>query len=76
MIHIIDRKRNIEKDLGNKLRDKINDKKFRERINTCANSVTKQGEKQYKKRNIININIKIFIIIKNEIKLICVNIYI
>ena len=76
MIHIIDRKRNIEKDLGNKLRDKINDKKFRERINTCANSVAKQGEKQYKKRNITNINIKIFIIIKNEIKLICVNMYI
>ena len=64
-IHIIDRKRDIEKDLGDKLRDKINDKKLkllkeikekkekenREKINAYANSVAKQGERQYKKRN-------------------------
>ncbi len=64
-IHIIDRKRDIEKDLGDKLRDKINDKKTkllkeikekkekenREKIAAYANSVSKQGERQYKKRN-------------------------
>ena len=64
-IHIIDRKRDIEKDLGDKLRDKINDKKSkllkeikekkekenREKIAAYANSVSKQGDRQYKKRN-------------------------
>ena len=64
-IHIIDRKRDIEKDLGDKLRDKINDKKSkllkeikekkekenREKIAAYANSISKQGERQYKKRN-------------------------
>ena len=64
-IHIIDRKRDIEKDLGDKLRDKINDKKSkilkdikekkekenREKIAAYANSMSKQNERQYKKRN-------------------------
>ena len=64
-IHIIDRKRDIEKDLGDKLRDKINDKKSkllkeikekkekenREKVAAYANSISKQGERQYKKRN-------------------------
>ena len=64
-IHIIDRKRNVEKDLGDKLRDKINDKKSqilkeikekkekenREKIAAYANSVSRQNEKQYRKRD-------------------------
>ena len=63
-IHIINRKRDIEKDLGDKLRDKINDKKTkllkeikerkekenREKIAAYANSM-KQNERQYRRRN-------------------------
>jgi len=63
-IHIINRKRDIEKDLGDKLRDKINDKKTkllkeikerkekenREKITAYANSM-KQNERQYRRRN-------------------------
>ena len=64
-IHIINRKRDIEKDFGDKLRDKINDKKTkllkeikdkkekenREKIAAYANSFNKKNEKLYKKRN-------------------------
>ena len=63
-IHIINWKRDIEKDLGDKLRDKINDKKTkllkeikerkekenREKIAAYANSM-KQNERQYRRRN-------------------------
>ena len=63
-IHIINRKRDIEKDLGDKLRDKINDKKTkllkeikerkekenREKIAAYASSM-KQNERQYRRRN-------------------------
>ena len=62
--NIINRKRDIEKDLGDKLRDKINDKKTkllkeikerkekenREKIAAYANSM-KQNERQYRRRN-------------------------
>ena len=64
-VHIIDRKRNIEQDLGDKLRDKINDRKVkllkemkekrekeeREKLAAYTSSNTKQRERQYKKRN-------------------------
>ena len=64
-IHIIDRKRDIEQDLGDKLRDKINDRKVkllkemkekrereeREKLAAYTSSNAKQKEKQYRKRN-------------------------
>ena len=64
-IHIIDRKRNVEQDLGDKLRDKINDRKLkllkemkekrerenREKIAAYSNSLSKQGDRPIRKRN-------------------------
>ena len=64
-VHIIDRKRDVEQDLGDKLRDKINDRKVkllkemkekrekeeREKLAAYTSSTTKQRERQYKKRN-------------------------
>ena len=64
-IHIIDRKKDVEQDLGDKLRDKINDRKVkllkemkekrerenREKLAAYSNSNTRQRERQYKKRN-------------------------
>ena len=64
-VHIIDRKRNIEQDLGDKLRDKINDRKLKllkemkekreredkEKIDAYANSISKQNVRQFRRRN-------------------------
>ena len=64
-VHIIDRKKDVEQDLGDKLRDKINDRKVkllkemkekrekeeREKLMAYTSSNTKQRERQYKKRN-------------------------
>ena len=64
-IHIIDRKRDVEQDLGEKLRDKINDRKLkllkemkerrekenREKLAAYSSSNAKQKERQYKRRN-------------------------
>ena len=64
-VHIIDRKRNVEQDLGDKLRDKINDRKLqllkemkekrerenREKIAAYSNSISKQGDRPFRRRN-------------------------
>ena len=64
-IHIIDRKKDVEQDLGDKLRDKINDRKLkllkemkekrerenREKLAAYTNSNLKQNQRQYRKRN-------------------------
>ena len=64
-IHIIDRKKDVEQDLGDKLRDKINDRKLkllkemkekrekenREKLALYSSSEIKQKERQYKRRN-------------------------
>ena len=64
-IHIIDRKKDVEQDLGDKLRDKINDRKLkllkemkekrerenREKLAAYSSSNTKQRERQFKRRN-------------------------
>ena len=64
-IHIIDRKKDVEQDLGDKLREKINDRKVkllkemkekrereeREKIAAYSSSNTKQKERQFKRRN-------------------------
>ena len=64
-IHIIDRKRDIEQDLGDKLRDKINDRKVkllkemkekrekenREKLMAYSASNTRPRERQFKRRN-------------------------
>ena len=64
-VHIIDRKKDVEQDLGDKLRDKINDRKIkllkemkekrekenREKLEAYTISNQKQKERQYKRRN-------------------------
>jgi hypothetical protein len=64
-VHIIDRKRDVEQDLGDKLRDKINDRKVkllkemkekrekeeREKLAAYTSSNARQRERQFKKRN-------------------------
>ena len=64
-IHIIDRKKDVEQDLGDKLRDKINDRKLkllkemkekrerenREKLAAYSSSNTRQRERQIKRRN-------------------------
>ena len=64
-VHIIDRKKDVEQDLGDKLRDKINDRKLkllkemkekrerenREKLAAYSNSNIKQRERQVKRRN-------------------------
>ena len=64
-VHIIDRKKDVEQDLGDKLRDKINDRKVqllkemkekrekeeREKLAAYTSSNMKQKDRQYKRRN-------------------------
>jgi hypothetical protein len=64
-VHIIDRKKDVEQDLGDKLRDKINDRKVkllkemkekrerenREKLAAYSSSNTRQRERQFKRRN-------------------------
>ena len=64
-VHIIDRKKDVEQDLGDKLRDKINDRKLkllkemkekrerenREKLAAYSNSNIRQRERQVRRRN-------------------------